>query len=289
MAKSKNRFLEEEWSIYQTQSEILSVNKFKRLVLSIFEYKDSSGLVDNEFFRQIERNMFKFGKVCVLKTDGNEIIALPYTRWGGLNIYGLPIQWQCVGVNKWYRRNKKNSVLGFNDNIRMPSITYIAHIIKKCENIERVVEQNLNALKQPFIFEGSKEQLLTMYNKFKQITGSDWAIFEDKVVGTDQFSMKVHQTGVEFISDKLLKLREFYEGKILRYFGIKYSDKDKTERLVVDEANAGNEFSECNLYNMLHERELMCKQINEMFGTNISVSINERLKEKGEENEQIHD
>ena len=60
------------------------------------------------------------------------------------------------------------------------------------------------------------------------------------------------------------------EREILTFFGLN-NNFEKKERLLVDEVNSNNEFISSNVDIMLKCREDFCKEVNEMFGLNISV------------------
>ena len=70
---------------------------------------------------------------------------------------------------------------------------------------------------------------------------------------------------------------------------------EKRERLLTDEINANNELIMDSVYSQLQLRTEASKKINEMFGTNISVSFlnfkiqeeKEKKQEKQDENENV--
>ena len=77
----------------------------------------------------------------------------------------------------------------------------------------------------------------------------------------------------------------------MTFLGVGNAKQDKKERLVADEVNANNEQIETSRYSMLQARQDACKQINEMFGLNVSVDFKLRLDqqkalEEGQDNEE---
>ena len=62
---------------------------------------------------------------------------------------------------------------------------------------------------------------------------------------------------------------------------------DKKERLIVDEANANNDYINRNVDLLFKNRKIACNEINKKFGLNISVkrvnNIEEKIYNEGDE------
>ena len=64
---------------------------------------------------------------------------------------------------------------------------------------------------------------------------------------------------------------------------------EKSERLLVDEINSNNEFTEQGLKHRLDSRKLFCEQVNEAFGLNISVKLKNPPKESSSKEVELND
>ena len=73
-------------------------------------------------------------------------------------------------------------------------------------------------------------------------------------------------------------MRGFY-----RDYGIRYIE-DKRERLITDEISAQDEVLFTNILDMYENRKEGIEKVNQLFGTNIKVSISNGLK-RGARNE----
>ena len=55
------------------------------------------------------------------------------------------------------------------------------------------------------------------------------------------------------------------------------TNKDKKERMIESEVNSNQQMLLFNISDMLSERQQACEEINNMFGTNISVSLSKEF------------
>ena len=67
------------------------------------------------------------------------------------------------------------------------------------------------------------------------------------------------------------------------------STSGKRERLIVDEINVNNDYTDINIDMRLHERQLFCERVNELFGLNISVKKRFEDVDKEVDNDEVQD
>ena len=91
--------------------------------------------------------------------------------------------------------------------------------------------------------------------------------------------IKIDDLSVPYVADKLLEDRKKIENELLTLFGLN-NVIDKKERLIVDEANANNDYINRNVDLLYKNRKQACDEINEKFGLNISVKRVNNIEEK---------
>ena len=76
----------------------------------------------------------------------------------------------------------------------------------------------------------------------------------------------------------------------MTFFGLN-NNFEKKERLLTDEVNSNNDYVSSNIDLMLKTREEFCKEVNKMFGLNISVYKKYDLQTPsgGEEDGELYD
>ena len=82
-----------------------------------------------------------------------------------------------------------------------------------------------------------------------------------------------------YVADKLLEEKKKIENELLTLFGLN-NVIEKKERMIVDEANANNDYINRNVDLLYKNRKQACDEINEKFGLNISVKRVNNIEEK---------
>src|SRR5699024_10380240 len=88
---------------------------------------------------------------------------------------------------------------------------------------------------------------------------------------------KVHTTGAPFHLDKIEQDRLDTLNEFLTYFGVNNININKKERLITNEANANDELIAHNRNKMLKPRKEAAHIISELWGTDITVDVNEEV------------
>ena len=87
------------------------------------------------------------------------------------------------------------------------------------------------------------------------------------------------------IITELTELQQTIMANFYNQIGIKMNAIRKKQRMITDEINAQDNYIAVSINEMLNARQTAVEQINEMFGTNITVSINPILEDKEGEDE----
>lgn len=94
----------------------------------------------------------------------------------------------------------------------------------------------------------------------------------------EKFSVLGGSTSSTNTIAQLIELQQYIIGQFYQNIGVRFNSTNKKERLITDEINFQDDFLAINLQTMLESRQLACKEINEMFGTDISVELADVLK-----------
>ena len=253
---------DEEYAIDHTQ-EIL--NRFMNLALNRFTWENlPAGLTS----RKMEEFLIRHGKVMFYNDSNYGVMCLPCSGVGEINVYGEPKQLNVFGANGY---NKvvddeegiiiRNNALGTNDFNDLETFAY------RLNEIELTMDLNLNAQKTPYIILCDEKERLTFKNILLQVRKFKYAIFGAKRLNPQ--SIDVLNTKADYLIDKLQNQERELMNELLTFLGINNHNVQKSERLLVDEVNANNDFILVNLDHMYYERKLACDLINEKFGLNI--------------------
>ena len=260
---------ENEFSLYIVEKWL------RHLVLNLFEYDNLPDEIETYY---IEQSLYNHGKVLFFNDDNLGYFALPISEQGELNEYNEMTEYRIITKNgtKFDNYNKYNSVLIKNNNECQTSIEIVRYYANKLANIMRTIDININTLKTPYIFRGSKNELLTLENIFNQISGNALVTFIDKSL-SEKF-LEIMELKNSYVGDKLIDVYNNILNMFLTHFGIDNTNIDKKERLIVDEVNSNNELITLSGGQFLWERKKAVKKINEMYGLNIEVNYNKLIK-----------
>lgn len=245
--------------------------KLMLIARSLFKWNDLPNNMDE---RWIEKYLFNSGK-CIFYNDpdmGYMVAGL--AEQGGINCYGDPTTVYPVAENYVYRGkqliNNENCYIIRNNDLMLPEFPIVRQYAFKLTNIDRAIDVNIEAQKTPTIVRCSDKQRLSLKNAINQRRDNEPVIWTaDNSNITDMISTLDLNPPMVFKDLQIQK--HMIMNEVFTDFGINNANMDKKERMVANEVEANNEQVKASEDVMLKVREEACRQINRIFGTNISV------------------
>lgn len=242
-------------------------NRLVELSVSMFEWKNLPETIDERFMELV---LFSQGKAVFFYDEVMGYLCLRCTIGGGFDVYHTPIEREAYADNGYHNRlNETNSVIIWNNYLRTNSQLDVEVFSHRLYDIDRTIDVNVKAQKTPILILCDQQQRLTMLNVYKQYDGNSPVIAGDKMLNPNDF--KVLTTGAPYVADKLYTLRTQIWNEALTYLGINNVNITKKERLISDEVQRNQGGTMASRYSRLEMRRKAAKEINEMFGLNISV------------------
>lgn len=249
-----------------------------------FEWLNLPNGIDEKW---IERYLFLDGKCMFFKDDNVGLMVSKFTDSGILNFYDEPTELTPVATNYASFKTEVNSsirpykngtecVLIRNNDIMIPTRYTIRLYAMRLAEIQRTIDVNITAQQTPTLITCTDKQKFSLMQVYKKWKGHEPVIYGDKTLDTN--SMNVLKTEAPIVFDKLQLQKHAIWNEVMTFLGIDNANQDKKERLVTNEVESNNGQIELSASCMLKAREQACKQINELFGCNISV----RLRDKEE-------
>ena len=277
------------------------------LAISRFEWKGLPSTIDERF---LELTLFskgacvffkdklldapldsKNGNVVVITNSTGETIyqdelvgkgsylALPMSTNGRLDVYNRPIGRRAYANNGYNMPDldQTNSVIIYNNYLRKPIMRDIELYARWLYDVQTSIIVNSKAQKTPVAIICDEDERLSMLNLYKEYDGNAPYIFGSK--NLDINGIKAISTGAPYVADKLGDLKVGIWNEMLTFLGITNVNIVKRERLIADEVlrNEGGVYG--SRFSPLQMRQMACKQINDMFGLNISVDFRQDYKE----------
>ena len=276
--RNRNNFISNEEfnmsALDNKRSWVQYHDKLTELAVSMFEWKNLPDDIDPIF---LERVLFFEGKILFFKEDGlNKFVVMRFNGNGNFDIYNVPVDRQAYSSPNGFTSNltNENSVIIYNNMIRKPSTLDMQIFSKRLYEIDRTIDTNIKAQKTPILILCDEKQRLTLKNMYMQYDGNQPVIYGDKT-SLNPNSLQVLQTGAPFLADNLMDVKNRIFNEALTYLGISNINTQKKERLITDEVTRNQGATIANRYSRLESRRRACKQINDMFGLNITCDFRE--------------
>lgn len=266
--------------LFKMQSELIAGlrNYYYNIATSVYKFKEMPKEIP---IRYPEKWYYKNG-MCVFMEVPNAGYACLPVMTGSIqkNMYGEPAEWKAVAVGDLaglvgsMKLNDKNSVLMRNDMLYRPTQPYVDVLIKQLVNVELTTRLNINAQKSPVWIKSRDEDVLRNKNAFLEFYECLPAQFHNTM---SPETLEFFNSGIPFIGNELADLYNVYDYRIMSYLGIDNPGVDKKERMLVSESESKNDKIMLIRNARLEQRKIACEKINEIFGLNVSVEVNEEL------------
>ena len=251
--------------------------RLMNIAVSTFEWKNLPDTIDPRF---LELQLYTKGRCIFFKDEDmgdGEYLSLACTLGGTLNVYNIPTERTAYASNGYQRKlNEDNSVVIFHNYLHTSPAVDIDMYALRLQEIQRTIDVNVHAQKTPVIVLCDENQRLSMVNLMMNYEGNVPLIFGDKHLNPND--IKSINIEAPFVAKELEELRVQTWNDALTYLGISNVNVTKKERLITDEVQRNMGGTLASRYSPLDMRQQACKQINDMFGLNISVDYREDLK-----------
>lgn len=266
---------------------------FQKL-FSVYDFTIPEGW-DPDYFRY---TLFVMGYTIVFNTD----------RWGVINNHGA-----LYGRNVYYRPTKAlvtnpalrgSSVnLDIGNNCQLikltPDYRGAYDVVSTFSDIMSLILESMGTnvinTKLAYVFMSkNKAEAESFKELYSDIASGQPAVFPDKKLfdqdGNPNWMMFNQNLKQTFLGNDLAEFLQTIEAMFLSFIGIDNVNFEKRERLTNDEVNANNQNTKAVARVWLNSMQDSMKKVNEMFGLNCSVKLNDDYQIKGEaDNEQSID
>lgn len=260
-------------SIAEQLNDRTYTDYFYRLMLlsrSIFKWSRLPNGLDEKW---IEKFLCLEGKAVFFKDKLKGFMVCKVADGGKLNYYDEPTQVKPYGTdyNGIFLTNYEDCIVIPNNDMYMPTVPTLELFAYRLAEVTRTIDVNINAQKTPIIILCNEKQRLTLKNVYRKYEGNEPVIFGTKDL--DISGITVLKTDAPFVSDRLQLQKHAIWNECMTFLGIGNANQDKKERLVSDEVSANNQQIEYSAQIMLKARQNAAQRINEIFKTDIEVSM----------------
>lgn len=268
----KKYYLMEYETVNKQLNNRVYTNYFYRLMLiakSLFKWNNLPNGINEKW---IERFLFAEGNCIFYKDKTYGFMVTRFTDRGRYNFYDEPTFVQPYATDLYeipMLENTIDCVIIRNNDDSLPTFPTIQMYSAMLTNIQRTIDTNIEAQKMPQIVKCTDKQKLSLKQAMKQKQDNEPVIYADKSI--DDAKVEVLKTDTPIVFPQLQVQKMNVWNECMTFLGINNANINKKERLITNEVNANDQLIQVNEDVMLKSRQQACKEINKMFGLNISV------------------
>lgn len=188
---------------------------------------------------------------------------------GAWNDYGLPVKWKATGyTGNWYDVTPTTGELVWYSQTRLNPWGAIAQYATRLTHIQRTADVNLMHQQKPWIMLMPQEKKLELINIYKQVSGYEPVILGDS---SDRSLLDLNSENcftldlqTPYIGKELTEQYQNVLNQYLVFMGVPHIMFEKTERMITEEATAGNSVTNILLKNCLDSRRWACDRLRQI-------------------------
>lgn len=232
------------------------------LAENVFEFPNMPIYIDLAYVNKV---LLRKGAIAFFYDDVlEEILALPFTAYGKLDVYGRPLKIQVFGKNGYHRvLNKNEYVIMYDNNGQYPLFIDICQYAERIALTTRTTDINIGQQKTPRFWKTSAEKELSLKRLIENVDGYEETILTYEDINFDDTSLVL--APAPFVADKLDIHKEKEWNEFLRLIGIANMNFQKKERNIKDEVLASQGGTIASRFSRFQPRKNAVDKINEKF------------------------
>lgn len=263
--------------------------QMKNLAENVFKFNNLPEYIDLSY---LNRTLLNNGAIAFFKDEIlDEVIALPFSSYGSLDMYGRPINIYVEGQNNYRRYLKAGEYVIMYDNTSRYSLKLdIAQLAERIALCVRTQDVNIVHQRTPRIWKCDSNTEKSVKDTINEIDSN-----VETVVSTKDSAFADIQgvlNPAPYVTDKIDEHLDKLWAQFYALIGVANLSIQKKERLITDEMVATQGGTIVSRYSRFEPRQRAIEKINKMFGLDMSVEYydGEPSTEDGkDENDDVSD
>ena len=246
-------------------------NRVVNIALSRFRWM---GLPDSCNSDILEQTLFFYGRAVFFLHEDGGLIHTPVNLPGPFNIYYQSTVREAYSFGPFHKTlSMDDSVLCRNNKTMTPDYLSVWNYVPKIANCLRAIDVHTETLKRPFMISCGEKETTSVKKALNSISDNEPAVVGDRLANPD--SIKVLSLGtVSNLPDMWANVKN-YCNQVFSSLGVRNTFTSKKERVITAESEGDTNAIRHVLESCLSMRQQAAQEVNEMFGTHISVEANE--------------
>jgi hypothetical protein len=262
----QKRFINSQLNNYKTY--LMYRRQLLSLAENVFEFKGLPEFIDVSY---LNAQLVINGSIAFFYDDILGLLALPYTNFGGLDVYGRPKQIQVYSNTRYNKKlNYGEFVIMYDNNGHYPLLADIIQYAERIAMNTRTSDINISQQRTPRFWKTKTENLKSIQDLVNNVDSNAETVISYDNLDLDDTTLVLEPA--PFVADKIDQHQEKIWNEFLRLIGISNLSYQKKERNIKDEINAMQGGTIASRFSRFEPRQRAVQQINKKFNMNIEVS-----------------
>ena len=265
----KKKLVNSQMNSYKTY--LMYQRRMLALAENVFTFKNLPLFIDKHF---LNATLLLNGSIAFFYDDVmDELVALPYSVIGKLDLYGRPVRIMARGYNgRFYKSLKQDEfVIMYDNNGRYPLYLDICQMAERIAFDKRTIDVNISQQRTPRIWTTSQDKKRSLMDMINDIDSFQDNISTYESINIDDLSMVL--APAPYVADKIdLHIKEEW-AEFYQLIGISNLTTSKKERLITDEVMISQGGTIASRFNRFEPRKDAIELINEKWGDKLKNKI----------------
>lgn len=253
--------------------------------VNLFEWEGE--YVTPDFKRELERILFRFGKVAIIKLPDGTFVPTQYTcKDQDLDFYGNPKRIQIVTTNKFSGKvyDKGDFVIIYNNTARYGTLNFANERLRQIVRSLRDVD-NASTLSRPKWGINTTDDDQAIVEAESAMNSDQWLI----PLGNINFQdMDIQNLAGDDNTETKINTYAFQLSNLLKMLGLKVNDGNiKAERQTELEVSRSDEFDNLLIMDMFNRRKEKLEELKE-FGLTIELKETELITGEDPDKDEVN-
>lgn len=252
------------------KTNLMYLRQCRSLAENVFCYENLPEYIDIAYVNKV---LVDKGSIAWFYDDGLEsVVALPWNKYGKLDVYNRPNKISVYGQNGYYRVLKRGEYVIMYDNYgKYPLLLDIIQYAQRLGNVTRVQDINIAQQKTPrwwMTSTGKEQSVKSVLNKIDSDVNT--------ILTYNDINANETQSVLDpapYVTDKLDIYKTNVWNEFLRLIGICSLSVQKKERSIRDEILASQGGTIASRFSRFEPRKKAIDEINEKFKEHLKGKI----------------
>lgn len=264
----KTKLINSQLSNFKTY--LMYQRQLLTLAENVFQFKNLPIDIDVSFLNGC---LLRQGAVAFFYDEVMEqMLALPFTNVGTLDVYGRPKTIRVYSQNGYQRTLKKDEfVIMYDNNGRYPLYLDILQYSERMAQNIRTCDINVSQQRTPRFWKTSSDKERSVRDLVNNVDAMSETIISYEDINVDDTQLVL--SPAPFVTDKIIEYNEKIWAEFFRLIGVANITTMKKERMIRDEMVASQGGTIASRFSRFEPRSRALKEINAKFGKYLDKQI----------------